>query len=133
LLSDAIGKDGVPAVRPEMPILRDLPSLLGRAPAEFVPTNDRRLNGLEPGELTLITVDYCDPLSKESHDFCARQPPHVFREIRFMKLETFTHSKKQGWSVRQFPALDSDQTLVLVFGAKFYCDSSDVIGELADA
>ena len=50
-----------------------------------------------------------------------------------MKLETFTHSKKQGWSVRQFPALDSDQTLVLVFGAKFYCDSSDVIGELADA
>ncbi len=50
-----------------------------------------------------------------------------------MKLETFTHSKKQGWSVRQFPTLDSDQTLVLVFGAKFYSDSGDILGELADA
>ena len=50
-----------------------------------------------------------------------------------MKLQTFTHSKKSGWSVSQFPALDSNQTLVLVFGAKCYRDASDAITDLAKA
>ena len=50
-----------------------------------------------------------------------------------MKLQTFTHSKKQGWSVAQFPALDSNQTLVLVFGAPSYRDAGNVVGDLARA
>src|SRR5215471_2299051 len=50
-----------------------------------------------------------------------------------MKLQTFTHSKKSGWSVPQFPALDSKRTLVLVFGAKCYGDAGDAIADLAEA
>jgi hypothetical protein len=34
-----------------------------------------------------------------------------------MKLETFSYRKDHGWSIRPFPALDSENTLVTVFGA----------------
>ena len=37
-----------------------------------------------------------------------------------MKLETFSYDPKRGWSVRPFPALDSERTLVIVFGAIVY-------------
>jgi hypothetical protein len=50
-----------------------------------------------------------------------------------MKLHTFTHSKNAGWSVPIFPSLDSDQTLVLIFGAPCYRDADGVVGELAAA
>src|SRR5476651_467017 len=50
-----------------------------------------------------------------------------------MKLQTFTHNKKRGWSVTSFPALDSVQTLVLVFGAPCYRDADSVVGNLAAA
>jgi hypothetical protein len=50
-----------------------------------------------------------------------------------MKLQTFTHSKKQGWSVKPFPQVDCKQTLVLVFGAACYRDAHSEIGELVRA
>ena len=50
-----------------------------------------------------------------------------------MKLETFTHSRKQGWSVPKFPALDSQQTLVLIFGAPSYRDNQGPVRALAAA
>lgn len=34
-----------------------------------------------------------------------------------MKVETFTHIEGKGWSVKSFPELDSEQTLVLIFAA----------------
>jgi hypothetical protein len=50
-----------------------------------------------------------------------------------MKLRTFTHNKKQGWSVGSFPAVDSKQTLVLVFGAPCFRDADSVVGDLVAA
>jgi hypothetical protein len=50
-----------------------------------------------------------------------------------MKLQTFTHSQKQGWSVTPFPTLDSNQTLVLVFGAPCYRNAHNEVSELARA
>lgn len=50
-----------------------------------------------------------------------------------MRLETFTHSVKNGWSIQQFPKLDSDKTLVVAFGAPRYRDMAEVFGELAGA
>ena len=34
-----------------------------------------------------------------------------------MKLATFSFATASGWSVDQLPALDSDNTLVVIFGA----------------
>lgn len=34
-----------------------------------------------------------------------------------MELETFTYTNDEGWSVKSFPKLDSEQTLVLIFAA----------------
>lgn len=50
-----------------------------------------------------------------------------------MKVETFTHCRKHGWSVEQFPDLDSAKTLVLVFGAPCYRDAPEVLDELVRA
>ena len=47
-----------------------------------------------------------------------------------MRVETITHCRKQGWSVEQFPDLDSDKTLVLVFAAPCYREAQEVIDEL---
>lgn len=48
-----------------------------------------------------------------------------------MKLVTFTHSASNGWSVPSFPDLDSSNTLVVVFGASSYGQSTEAIGQLA--
>lgn len=34
-----------------------------------------------------------------------------------MKLETFSYTKEEGWSIETFPDLDSEQTLILIFAA----------------
>ncbi len=50
-----------------------------------------------------------------------------------MKLETFVYTKRSGWSVGTLPALDSDQTLVIVFGAPGFRDTVEPIQELIRA
>ncbi|MGK4008656.1 FIST N-terminal domain-containing protein [Sorangium sp. So ce1036] len=51
-----------------------------------------------------------------------------------MRLETFSFSRETGaWSVRALPALDSDRTLVLVFGAPEFADDPGAIRELRRA
>jgi hypothetical protein len=50
-----------------------------------------------------------------------------------MKLETFTYNKPSGWSVGSFPSLDSDQTLVLVFGAPSFRDAPEPLQEVSRA
>ncbi|XXY55030.1 FIST N-terminal domain-containing protein [Sorangium sp. So ce269] len=53
---------------------------------------------------------------------------------RGMQLETFSFSRETGkWSVRALPALDSDRTLVLVFGAPEFLDDPGAIRELRRA
>lgn len=48
-------------------------------------------------------------------------------------LETFTFDRKRGWSVESFPRLNSDRTLVLVFGATSYLDDDTPLRELHQA
>lgn len=48
-----------------------------------------------------------------------------------MKLETFYYKKNEGWSVKSFPDLDSENTLLLVFSAPEYIDHPEPIKELA--
>lgn len=50
-----------------------------------------------------------------------------------MKLETFSYSRESGWSVKPFPALDSEQTLVIIFGASEFFEAPDPIRELGSA
>ncbi|WP_437287613.1 FIST N-terminal domain-containing protein [Sorangium sp. So ce406] len=51
-----------------------------------------------------------------------------------MRLETFSFSRETGrWSVRVLPALDSDRTLVLAFGAPEFLDDPGAIRELRRA
>lgn len=50
-----------------------------------------------------------------------------------MKLSTFSFDHSNGWSVKTFPALDSEQTLIFVFGAPEFIDDPDPISELVDA
>ncbi|HCN89561.1 MAG TPA: hypothetical protein DIT28_10345 [Oxalobacteraceae bacterium] len=50
-----------------------------------------------------------------------------------MKLETFCYEPIGGWSVAEFPALDSPQTLVLVFAAPEYMDRPHALAALRDA
>ncbi|MEK6677190.1 MAG: FIST N-terminal domain-containing protein [Planctomycetota bacterium] len=45
-------------------------------------------------------------------------------------LETFRYEPDHGWSIKSFPALDSKNTLVLVFGARRYLDDPARIQEL---
>lgn len=47
-----------------------------------------------------------------------------------MKLETFTYTNESGWSVDGLPALNSANTLVLVFGASNFLDATAPIEEL---
>ncbi len=49
-----------------------------------------------------------------------------------MKLTTFTYQKNSGWS-RPFPAADSDQTLVIIFGSPSFCRQPQPIMALAAA
>ncbi|CAG1010879.1 Cyclic di-GMP phosphodiesterase CdpA [Phycisphaerales bacterium] len=49
------------------------------------------------------------------------------------RLETFNYRAGEGWSVPSFPALDSEQTLVLVFGARRFNEDDSPIRELCRA
>ena len=46
-------------------------------------------------------------------------------------VQTFAHAQGEGWSVPALPAMDSDRTMVLVFGAPEYMDHPGAIRELA--
>lgn len=48
-----------------------------------------------------------------------------------MKLETFQYTTEKGWSIPKFPALDSAETLVLVFAAPEFIDNPKPIEELS--
>lgn len=50
-----------------------------------------------------------------------------------MDTTSFTHRRGRGWSVETFPVLDSERTLVLVFGAAAYHDEPGPLAELAAA
>jgi hypothetical protein len=47
-----------------------------------------------------------------------------------MKLETLTYSRTSGWSIRPFPKLDSEETLVIVFGASSFASDPKPLAEL---
>ncbi len=47
-----------------------------------------------------------------------------------MQLESFCYRAETGWSVREFPPLDSPDTLVLVFGAKRFLEDARALSEL---
>lgn len=48
-----------------------------------------------------------------------------------MKIQTFQFATGQGWSVSQFPDLDSENTLVLIFVAPEFVNAPDPIKELS--
>lgn len=50
-----------------------------------------------------------------------------------MKLETFSYELGKGWSIPSFPALDSERTLVVAFGAPRYADDPLPLRELRAA
>ncbi|NEX18318.1 MAG: hypothetical protein C1943_17365 [Halochromatium sp.] len=50
-----------------------------------------------------------------------------------MDVASLEYSRAEGWSVSPFPALDSEQTLVLVFGGSFLVDEPSPIRELRAA
>lgn len=50
-----------------------------------------------------------------------------------MQLTALRYDNKAGWSVAPFPALDSPQTLVIVFGSTEFLDDPAAIAELATA
>jgi hypothetical protein len=50
-----------------------------------------------------------------------------------MKLETFSYEPDKGWSTRPFPALDSERTLLVVFGASRYIDDPAPLRDLRAA
>jgi hypothetical protein len=50
-----------------------------------------------------------------------------------VQLETLSYTTAQGWSVRPFPALDSERTLVVVFGAPAFVENPAPILELRAA
>jgi hypothetical protein len=50
-----------------------------------------------------------------------------------MELHTFNYQTDIGWSVDQFPPLDSEDTLVIVFGAPEFIDNPDCLVEISRA
>src|SRR5260221_14682915 len=50
-----------------------------------------------------------------------------------MKADSFLYTSEKGWSVTPFPALDSESTLVLVFGAPEFIDKPAPIAEITRA
>lgn len=50
-----------------------------------------------------------------------------------MKIATFHYSKKEGWSIKTFPELDSENTLVLAFCAPEFFSITDVFEQLKTA
>ena len=50
-----------------------------------------------------------------------------------MKVETFSYTPESGWSVDALPDLDSEQTLVVVFGHSEFLDATTPFEELSKA
>src|SRR5450432_4714023 len=50
-----------------------------------------------------------------------------------MKIETFSYTAQEGWSVEPFPALDSRRTLVLIFSAPEFLDTPEPITKIVKA
>lgn len=50
-----------------------------------------------------------------------------------MELSTFEHHVDSGWTIEEFPPLDSENTLVLVFGSRDYLDAPESLSELRQA
>jgi hypothetical protein len=50
-----------------------------------------------------------------------------------MKLQTIQYKKNQGWSVKQFPELDSEQTLLILFASPEFINHPEPILELHKA
>lgn len=50
-----------------------------------------------------------------------------------MKLSTFSFEPRNRWSVSEFPSLDSERTLVIVFAAPEYIEHPAALAELANA
>ena len=50
-----------------------------------------------------------------------------------MKLSTFSFKPDSGWSISEFPNLDSKKTLVLVFASPEYMDQPAALAELVKA
>ena len=50
-----------------------------------------------------------------------------------MQLETFPYTPDSEWSCKVLPALDSDQTLVIIFGAPSFIDAPEPIHEITRA
>src|SRR5258708_39511773 len=50
-----------------------------------------------------------------------------------MKLKPFSYTPQTGWSVNPLPALDSENTLVLVFGAPEFIDTPEPISQIVKA
>ena len=42
-----------------------------------------------------------------------------------MEIKAFQFLKNKGWSLKKFPALDSESTLVLIFAAPEFIDFPD--------
>ena len=52
---------------------------------------------------------------------------------RLMKVEMFSYTPESGWSVDALPDLDSEQTLVVVFGHSEFLDATTPFEELSKA
>ncbi len=50
-----------------------------------------------------------------------------------MKLESFYYNNESGWSVEKFPEIDSEKSVVIIFGASSYIDSKEPIDNLCQA
>lgn len=50
-----------------------------------------------------------------------------------MKIQSFQYTQNQGWSIDKFPALDSTNTLILVFASPAFRTNTKPIQELAQA
>lgn len=50
-----------------------------------------------------------------------------------MKLETFSYTKQDGWSVAEFPSLDSTRTWVIIFGGPEYIETPQAVQEIIRA
>ena len=49
-----------------------------------------------------------------------------------MKIQSFQYLEKKGWSIQEFPDLDSDNTLVLIFASPIYKNNAEPIKQLAN-
>jgi hypothetical protein len=50
-----------------------------------------------------------------------------------MKLQTFAYSADKGWDIHPFPDMDSEQTLLLIFGAASFFDDQEPVKEVIAA